>query len=96
MIRGCNKHVKSSPSEILVVLLYYILSLKTYSSQDLRTRPIVLPEFSVGSRRGLGSGCKAYSFIAGIIDAVETLQEGVSVNEVKALAGVCTNLVDNF
>jgi len=42
----------------------------------------------------LGSGCKAYSLIAGVIDAVETLQEGVSVDEVKAFAGVCTNLVD--
>jgi hypothetical protein len=34
----------------------------------------------------VGSGCEAYSLIAGIIDAVETLQEGVSVDEVKAEA----------
>jgi hypothetical protein len=95
MIRGCNKHVKSLPSEMFssTPILHIVIKNIFISRPSYKTN--CPSRVSVAIRPGLGSGCKAYSLIAGIIDAVETLQEGVSVNEVKALAGVCTNLVDN-
>jgi hypothetical protein len=67
---------------------------KHKTSQDpLRTKTnLSFPKLSIGSRRGLGSGRKAHSLIASVIDAVETLQEGVSVDEIKTFARVRTNL----
>ena len=47
---------------------------------------------SVASRRGLGGGREAYLAISGIIYGIETLEESISVDEVKALARVRTDL----
>jgi hypothetical protein len=63
----------------------------------LAITPAVLPSWllSIGSRGGEGGGSQAYSFIGGVIDTVETFQEGISINEVKTLTAGFTELSDS-
>jgi hypothetical protein len=56
------------------------------------TSAVILPDFSVRSRGSLGSGREAYSAISGVIYAIETLEEGISIDEVKASTEVRTDL----
>jgi hypothetical protein len=51
--------------------------------------------YSVSPRVGVPGGSQADSLVSGVIDAVETFQEGISINEIEALATRCTNLFDS-
>lgn len=49
--------------------------------------PLSNSERSVGSGGGKGSGSQTDPLVGGVEDGVETLKEGLAVDEVKTLAG---------
>lgn len=52
-------------------------------------------ERSVGSGGGKGSGSQTDPLVGGVEDGVETLKEGLAVDEVETLAGVSAEVTDD-